>query len=210
MASQPMGLGQIGNANITFKRKYRWTFQIDTCAGSIPAYMVKLASRPNISIEETEINFLHGKMWIPGKASWETITVTFYDLHLPRSSNQGTGDQDSILNLYSWLATVYDFSNPISLYQNSVKGLDPLAVGQNTTRGNGYAGVATLNLYDGCGQTLETWTLGNVWPQSINFGELDYSSSEEVTIEVTMRYSEVKYQLNCPDGMPKPCPCPPC
>jgi len=45
---------------------------------------------------------------------------------------------------------------------------------------------------------METWTLGHVWPQAINFGDLDYSSSEEVNVELTLRYSEVRYESgNC-------------
>jgi hypothetical protein len=194
--AQAMGLGRIGGPNIIFKRKYRWTFEVNTCAaglGTIPAYQVKLASRPNLSIEETEINFLHGKMWIPGKGSWETITVTYYDLADP---TEDTG----IRNLYSWLASVYDFTDPVNLYQSSRRG----DIGGAITVG--YAGVGTLKLFDGCGVSLETWTLKNLWPQAINFGELDYSSSEEVTIEVTLRYSEVEYEINC--GAPfEPCPC---
>jgi len=39
----------------------------------------------------------------------------------------------------------------------------------------------------------------NAWPQAINFGDLDYSSSEEVTIELTLRYSEVSYESKCPE-----------
>ena len=36
--------------------------------------------------------------------------------------------------------------------------------------------------------TLETWTLKNAWIKSINFGTLDYSSDELITIEVVISY----------------------
>jgi len=187
-----MGFGMLAGNDVVLKRKYRWMFSIYTdCAGQIPAQMVKLASRPNLTIEETEINFLHGKMWIPGKGSWETITVTFFD-------GGGASIAGGIKALYSWLATVYNFTGtgkPLS--QSSRRGTPPNGL---PTGNGGYAATGVLDLYDGCGSSMETWTLGHMWPQAVNFGELDYSSSEEVSIEVTLRYSEVQYQSNCGGG----------
>lgn len=180
----PMGLGKLGGANLIHKRKFRWLFEVQQLqTGDVPPYFVKIASRPNLSIEETEINFLNAKTWIPGKASWETITVTFYDVAT-----------DDNVTLWSWLATVYNFLDPVTLEQASMR--------------SNYAGIAVLTLYDGCGKGLERWTMGDAWPQAVNFGELDYSSSEEVTIEVTLRYSNVSYFNLCgkqPTSLCIPC-----
>lgn len=183
----PMGMGKLGFSNVVFKRKFRWSLEIrDICGGLVvPRDYVKLASRPNISIEETEINFLHGKTWIPGKGSWETITVTYFDV-------ANTTDN---FPLYTWLASVYEFTNPVLLRMGSSR--------------RDYAGTGLLTLYDGCGQELEIWELRDMWPTAINFGELDYSSSEEVTIELTLRYSQVSYQSLCPKFVPSAC-CTPC
>lgn len=181
-----MGLDVLGGDNIVFKRKYRWTLQLKTNCnnGVIPPYFVKVASRPNLSIDETEINFLNSKMWIPGKASWETITVTLYDLAGSAATQGNTA-------LYSWLATNYNFTGQSVPYSQASKR------GQAGGGGQGYACTAFLDLYDGCGTNMESWQLDNVWPQSVNFGELDYSSSDEVNIELTLRYSEVKYTPHC-------------
>lgn len=180
-----MGLGRLGDAGIIHKRKFRWTFQIlRSQGGNVPASFVKMAARPNVSVEETEINYLNGKTYIPGKGTWETITVTYYDV--------ATADN---LPLWNWLADVYNFLNPDTLTQNSKRSC--------------YTGTGICTLYDGCGNPLEKWTLGDCWPQAINFGELDYSSSEEATIEVTLRYAKVKYESICPGGQPAAtcCPC---
>lgn len=186
MAAQPMGMGQLGFRNLIFKRKFRWTFQVqDICGGQkVPEHYVKVAARPNLSIEETEINFLNGKKWIPGKGTWETITVTYYDV----ATNLNAP-------LFSWLASVYNFTDSVNLQMGS-------AVGD-------YSANAMIKLFDGCGQTLEQWTLGDCWPQAINFGELDYSSSEECTIELTIRYSQVDYKPICPTFTITSC-CTPC
>ena len=53
----PMGIGQLGFKNLTFKRKFRFTFELfDICGSqSVPKHYVKVASRPNLAIEETEV-----------------------------------------------------------------------------------------------------------------------------------------------------------
>ena len=193
-----MGLGKLGGDQVTHKRKFRWTFEVrrtggakpagnDALAGGaspdVPASFVKMAARPNISIEETEINFLNGKTYIPGKGTWETLTVTYYDV---------SGDDN--MALWDWLADVYNFTDPLGLQQNSRRGC--------------YAGIGICTMYTGCGDPMERWTLGDCWPQAVNFGELDYSSSEEATVEVTIRYSNVSYKNLCGrDPFSTCCPC---
>lgn len=182
-----MGIGVIGRPDMTFKRKFRWTFEIvgycDNEKNVIPEHFVKVAARPNLNVEETEINHLNAKMWIPGKGSWETITVTYIDVA-----------HEEMRNLWNWLATVYDFTDPIKLTNAEKRDWDATGV---------------LNMYDGCGTLLEQWQLQHMWPQAINFGDLDYSSSEEATIELTLRYSDVRYRSYCPDFTPQAC-CSPC
>jgi hypothetical protein len=187
-----MGIGQLGSDAVVLKRKFRWTLELQTCAGKIPADFVKMAARPNLTIEETEINHLNAKTWVPGKGTWETITVTYYDV-----GGNGVGAAGILLG---WLSAVYGFHDPDNLPMSSKRG---------NGNGGGYAGIATLKLYDGCGTEMEKWEIKDAWPQAINFGELDYSSSEEVTIELTMRYSQVKYSASCGVGF-TPCNCSGC
>ena len=180
---KPMGIGVIGQPDIVFKRKFRWTFEIsgfcNTASNLIPEHFVKVASRPNLSIEELEVNHLNAKTWIPGKASWETVTVTYIDVaHITQKK------------LWDWLATVYDFTKPVQLHQGEKIDWDA---------------TGTLSLYDGCGTLLETWQMQHMFPTAINFGELDYSSNEEATIELTLRYSDVIYKSYCPAFEPEPC-----
>lgn len=186
MANIPMGIGQLGFSNLVFKRKFRYTFELfDICGSdSVPKHYVKLAARPNLSIEETEVNFLNAKTWIPGKAAWETITVTYIDVAT-----------EDVRPLFRWLASVYDFTDPVQLSQGSMR--------------EDYSATAVIKLYDGCGNSLETWTLKDVWPTGVNFGDLDYASSDEATIELTLRYSSVAYENECPGFAIDPC-CTPC
>lgn len=180
---KPMGIGVIGQPDMVFKRKFRWTFEIfgfcDNEKNVVPENFVNIASRPNLSVEETEINHLNAKTWIPGKASWETITVTYLDVA-----------HDEMRSLWNWLATVYDFTDPINLSQGNKRDWDATGV---------------LTMYDGCGVILEAWQLQHMFPTSINFGDLDYSSSDIATIELTLRYSDVTYRSYCPAFTPEAC-----
>lgn len=206
--TRPMGLGLIGDGGVIFKRKFRWTMQIEYCLkadgtdGSnnkfVPEEFVKVGARPQIDIEETEINYLHGKMWIPGKATWQTMTVTYYDVTgksddvVFKNPNQA---KKNITGLFGWLASVYDITDNVNLYMGA--------------KAANYQGEGLILLYDGCGYPLEGWLLKNMWPQSINFGELDMSSSEECTVELTLRYSNVQYKNYCYGSIVK-CDCTSC
>lgn len=187
-----MGLGALENGDIIFKRKFRWTFEVDYCCNSskafVPASFVKMGNRPQIDFEEIEINYLNGKMFLPGKGTWQPLSITYYDV------SGGTGDATTAL--LSWIASVYDFTNPECLKMGSSS--------------NSYEGVATIKLYDGCGNILESWVLDGCWPQSINWGDLDMSSSDECTIELTLRYRSVNYKSFCPAVDIVACPCEPC
>lgn len=191
-----MGLGALGNGDVIFKRKFRWTFEVQYCCGgdgvdpkTVPATFVKMGNRPQIDFEEIEINYLNGKMFIPGKGTWQPLSITYYDV-------AGLVSGSATSALLSWIASIYDIQNPVCLKMNSA--LD------------GYAGTAKLMLYDGCGNPLESWLLKGVWPQSVNWGDLDMGSSDECTIELTLRYQSVEYASFCPEGSINRCDCPPC
>ena len=191
MALQPMGIGALGFNNTIFKRKFRYTFEVQNICGqgrNLPAAFVKSSARPVLAIDETEINFLNAKMFIPGKATWETITVTYIDAVNSQNINL-------FKPLWDWLASVYNFQDPINLQMGSIR--------------RDYAATGLISMYDGCGTLLETWQLQNMWPTNINFGELDYASSDESTIELTLRYSDVIYTPVCPGFTIAPC-CSPC
>jgi hypothetical protein len=187
-----MGMGRLGDDRVIHKRKFRWTFHVVRQGRtSVPASFVKVAARPNLNIEETEINFLNAKRFIPGKGTWETITVTYYDVAI-----QGGNAEEANLGLFNWLADVYDYTG------GGTNNPNP-DVKQSAKR-SCYGGTGVLQMYDGCGNGLEQWRLIDCWPQAVNFGDLDYSVSEEATIEITLRYGGVTYQSYCPSNTVKP------
>jgi len=189
---QGMGVGEVGvgDLNTIYKRKFRYTLEIKgvgACDFLIPPHFVQVANRPQISIEEVDVHFLNHKSIWPGKPSWEPMTATYFDAVGPVEANQ-------LPQLLKWLTGVYNFDDRNELM---------------TTKREDYLGEATLELYDGCGKRMEQWIMFDCWPQAINFGDLDMSSSEVVGIELTMRYSFLKYTTYCGEHS-VPCECPAC
>jgi hypothetical protein len=169
----PMGIGNVGAKGTILKRKFRFTLGITWGAGgnTIPTSYVKVAARPKLSFDSTEINFLNATTWIPGKAKWEPISITYIDV---TAATMGP--------LLNWIATLYNFQDSTDL-----------PMGDKTD----WFGTAIITSYDGCGNILETWTLGSCFPESVDFGDLAYADSEESTIELQLRYSEVSQAGSC-------------
>lgn len=170
-----MGIGELGQPGTIIKRKFRYTVEWNTPAGLVPRHFVKLAGRPQLDLDETEIHFLNAITWIPGKGRWSPLSVTYIDVA-----------HSQMQSLYDWVASVYDFNK----YADS--GHLP------QSEKEGWAATGTISIYDGCGTELERWTLIDCFPQSINFGDLDYGSSDECTIDLTIRFSKAKLEgISC-------------
>lgn len=168
-----MGIGYVGDANVIIKRKFRWKMLIQWGPGNIiNEWFVKVAARPKLAIESAEVSFLNATTWLPGKAKWEAIQVQYRDV----AGEKGAID---MMNLYNWILSIYNFQDSVKLQQNEK---------------NGWYGKVFLQLYEGCGTLLEEWMLGSCYPESVDFGGLDYGSNEEVTIDLTLKYSEVFYR----------------
>jgi hypothetical protein len=229
--SRPMGLGVLGLNSLIFKRKFRWTLAIQYCLGeqssikSVAEQFVKTASRPKIDFDETEINYLNGKFFIPGKGTIQEMNVTYYDVagiiepvvtcsgeaasdpnQIPGNINTDCSCDDylaagvdglpKIGSVFGWIASVYDITDSCQLSMGSRQG--------------DYSGTGLLRLYDGCGQTIEAWLLNQLWPKNVDFGELDMSNSETCDINLTLRYQSFDYRQLCPAATVEKCPCIPC
>ncbi len=158
--------------NVVFKRKFRWTFEAEFPFGKIPLAFVKVAARPNFNIEETEINFLNAKFPIPGTQTWQEMGITYMAVN--------EKDNKEFFEVLGKMYELWDLSKA-----DINKPVEPK---------DEYLGKGTLKLLDGCGQEIEEWELQDMWFTSINFGELDYSSSGETDMEVRVRYKSVKYK----------------
>ena len=59
-------------------------------------------------------------------------------------------------------------------------------------------GTPRLTQIDSIGSPIEEWSLRNAWVESVDFGNLDYSSEEMVNITMSWRYDYAEYSGNPP------------
>ena len=165
MARSTMGFDfGLDDSNTCFKRKNRWLFKITGISADDPPTGIdslppSKAARPSVSFKELEAQHVTETVYFPGKPEWKPITLSLYDLKKNKHP------------VFEWLKGVYDPNG--ETYKPST---------------DGWKKQCTLEMYDGCGNVIEKWTFDNAWPQSIEFGDLDMTSSEVLTCEVTLRY----------------------
>jgi hypothetical protein len=148
-------------------------------AGKLEPTFIKLNARPKIPLKEQVYN--------PDNPTWESITTTFIDV--PSS--------DQNWPLWKILASVYEFSKPpvdgvIKPPPESVSG--ELKLKFLCPKFDNMFSRNEIEHWE----EIEEWTLKNVWPILINFGELDYSTSDQYNIEITWRYNEIVYKNMSP------------
>lgn len=154
-----------------FKRKYRWTFEADFPGGRLVPHFCKISERPTLQIVEKENS--DGSYRIE-KHAWAPLVTTFFD-----------AQPDDLKDLYSLLAKFYDFGALLFKEDDPSEKLEQI---------KDSLGVGKIIMYDGCGNPLEEWEMRGLWPHSVNFGDLCYSSSSEIDIEITWRFKECSYK----------------
>ena len=152
-----------GKPPTIFKKKFRWTVE-----GKFPA--------ANFGPNFIKIIQLGPDIPIRPKAESGFVATRYFGIDVKEKQDWYPEE------LFSVLADFYSFGT--ELFSEPGVHLEHI---------KDKLGQLDLVLYDGCGTTLETWRLKGVWPHAINFGELCYSSSSEIDIEVTWGYKDVEY-----------------
>lgn len=159
----------------TCLKKHRWLFIISGVSGdvsSLQSLPPSVASRPSLSFSEIEIKHLTENVFIPGKPDWKPIQLTLFDL---TKNNNGVRFHP----VFEWIKEIYDPAKIFDTWKPSADGFMTNDVTKN----------ARLEMYDGCGNIVETWIFENVWPQAVDFGSLEMSNNEIVTCDLTLRYA---------------------
>ena len=144
------------------KRQFRWVLAIE----GIDAFIVKTATRPNISIEEVEIPYINHRRYIAGKASFETLSVTMHDPIAPSGAQQ----------VMEWVRTHFE----------SVSGRAGYA--------DFYKRDIQLKMLDPIGTVVELWDIKGAFLTAADFGSLDYGASDPSEISITIRYDNCVLQ----------------
>lgn len=133
----------------------------------IDAFIIKKAARPEITIEEQELPFINSRRYIATNAKFSEMSV---ELHDPIAAS---GAQQ----VMEW----------IRLHFESVSGRSGYA--------DFYKRDIQIKVLDPIGTVVELWDIKGAFIKSANFGDLDYSSDDLVSISLSIRFDNCVLQF---------------
>jgi hypothetical protein len=159
------------DATVEPKRKYRFKVQLAAGAAAGTAlddviWFAKTVSKPEITVNTAETQYLGHKFYYPGSVEWNEISLTLVD---PVSPDAAT-------------ATLQMLTTMGYLGPKEAKDDKPQTIAKNQ------AFRVVITQIDSEGETQETWTLNNAIITKLGFGDLDYSSEDLSEIEMSFRY----------------------
>lgn len=154
------------------KRNFRFQVQITGLLGNDVLWWAKTVTTPSYDVAEVEHNHLDNKYYFPGRVSWNEISMTLVD---PISVDA--------VKLTNQLVIDSGYLVPASI---------PASPAQNSTISKKKANKAmdgvTITVFNADGSAIEVWTLNNPFIKSAKYGDLDYSSDDLRTVEMSIRY----------------------
>ena len=162
------------------KMQYRFRAIFENFGGTVDTVeltkQVSNISRPNLNFNPFTIDVYNSKVNLVGKPSWETVTVALRD----------------------------DANNNVSkLVGAQIQKQFDFAEQSSASSGIDYKFVLKFEMLDGGnGDTnganvLETWELSGAFISQVNYGEMNYGTSEAAMITLTVSYDNA---VQTPDG----------
>jgi len=158
---------RIPNAKAEPRFKHRWTFSVALTGNNYDNKIflyLKSASRPKVNVDSVEMWHNQAPAYFAGRSQWNSISITFYDIQ---------EDPDVSATLWNWHQMVVKHTRSDTATAQKVAN---------------YKKNGTLEQLKADGTCGEKWTLYNCWPVSVDFQNLDYSSSEIQTIVAELKY----------------------
>jgi hypothetical protein len=152
------------------KLKYRFrvllnNFGVTTKTTQLTKQVIDFA-RPSVSFEEIPIDIYNSKVYLAGKHAWETTTLNIRDDASGAVSALVGQQLQKQLDFYEQASAAAGIDYKFSLECQILDG------------GNGTTDI----------RVLETWTLVGCYLTSANYNDLNYGSSEPVTITLSIRF----------------------
>jgi hypothetical protein len=168
-----MGIAYINHNSKVWLRKNRWFMRTYASAGAFGS------SSPTFTYEPRDLSLCHiaGRPKISfekqeSRHVYETVTYhgrpTWEPIEIQLYSVAGDG------YVYKWLQKHYNPSSEEWGYR------DEAIVN------------ISLHLYNGVGQEMETWELDDCWASMIDWGDLDYASTEFASCSITLEYMRAR------------------
>lgn len=178
-------------------RKYRFKVGTDTNNNWWYANTVSL---PSFDINTSEYQILNHNVKIPGIPTWQDVTINIVDFaksvasikeildfqHFEFEQINGIRKLSSASEEVKAAATTKDKQDEEKAKEDpATKKATPTPASAKPSTSKQSFIIEQLS---SDGKTYRKWTLVNSFIKSVNYGELDYSSDELVSIEITVGY----------------------
>jgi hypothetical protein len=152
------------------KLKYRFralfeNFGVSTPRTELTKQVIDF-TRPSVSFDEIEVPIYNSRLYLAGKHSWEMVTVNLRD--------DASGQVARLVG--EQLQKQLDFMEQAS----AASGIDYKFTTKCEVLDGGNGAVQPV--------VLETWELYGCFLQNVNYNDLNYGSSEAVTITMSIRF----------------------
>lgn len=162
----PSSLQDFGTENEFYEAAYSWEpkytnrFIMSIGTDLIPAFLIKASAKPSAANGEITLDHINVQRYVKGKTVWNTISISVYDAIIPSAAQKAM----------EWFR----------LHHESATGRDGYS--------SMYKQDVTLQQLSGLGEVIEEWTLKGTFLSDVNFGSLDWGTTDAVMIEATLRY----------------------
>ena len=139
------------------KLQNRFIMNID----GVPAYLIKTASRPQITFDEVTLEHMNVTRYVKGKGRWQDLTCTLYDPVVPSAAQA----------VMEW----------VRLSHESVTGRDGYSDFNKKD--------VTFNMLGPVGDVIEEWKLKGTRIKDAQFGDVSFAEgTSPVEITLTLKY----------------------
>lgn len=165
-----IGIPGVGTGILQPKLKNRWRVTFAGLGAGVDAQPMSMQvvtfDRPSLTVEEVKLNRYNSVSWIAAKHSFEECKMVL---------------EDDITSTASAVLTAQ-----LQQQQYIVGAAGPWLA--TSPEGSLYKFATYFDQLDGNEQVLETWTFEGCWFKTVNWDTADYSASEAMKINVSMRY----------------------
>ena len=125
---------------------------------------------PKLTTTENEIDRLNDKVYTPGKSTYDSINLSFYEYIQDGGEGEGNNNRSAGAIFYAWQQQVHNVKSGV---QGAKKN-----IAKN---------IAIVQI-DGNGNAVRVWNVYKAWPTSVEFANLESTSDEIQEVSVTLRF----------------------
>jgi len=171
------GIPGVGSGVLQPKLKHRWRVTFagmgDGVSSQDLSLQVVTVTRPSISFDEVQLDRYVNRSYVAGKYTWEEMNIAVED----DVSGKASRVIQSQLQKQQWLV-----------------GTEGPFLGA-ASEGSKFKFTTFLDMLDGNEQMIEKWTIEGCWLKTVDYTDLDYKASEQVMINLKIRFDHASQTL---------------